>query len=103
MSGNMPFKLGENLVLCQRCGFKRYASQVTKNWTGLIVCKPEVKQGCFEHRHPQDFIRGAKEDISPEVTNPRGTDQYATWTPIATTVGVQETTIPGNTSGQFGI
>lgn len=75
-----PFKLGDWLVVCDRCKFKRYASQVTKTWDGLIVCKPEVKPGCFEHRHPQDFVRGVKDDQSVPFTRPRTQEQFVDFT-----------------------
>lgn len=76
----MNFKLGEWLVVCDRCKFKRFASQVTKTWDGLIVCKPSVKQGCFETRHPQDFVRGVKDDTSVEFVRARPTDIFASFT-----------------------
>lgn len=70
------FKLGEWLVVCDRCGFKRMASQVVETWDGLLVCRPEIKQGCFETRHPLDFQRAVKDDPSVPFSNPRSTDAY---------------------------
>ena len=95
---NMPFRMGQWLLLCDRCKFKRYADQVQKTWDGLIVCKPEVKPGCFEPRHPQDFVRAKEDDSNVPFARPRPTDQFVSVDTIATTVGVQETTIP---SGNF--
>lgn len=76
----LPLKLGDWLVICDRCHFKRYASQVTKTWDGLIVCKPSVKQGCFEHRHPQDFVRASRDDSSVEFVRTRPTDLFVDFT-----------------------
>lgn len=53
---------GEWNVICDRCGFKRKSSQVVKTWDNFIVCSPIIKSGCFETRHPQDFVRAVKDD-----------------------------------------
>ena len=71
------FKHGEWLVTCDRCGWKRFASQVTETWDGLIVCKPSIKNGCFETRHPQDFIKQIKDDSSVPFIRSRPADVYA--------------------------
>ena len=71
------FKHGEWLVTCDRCGWKRFASQVTETWDGLIVCKPSIKNGCFETRHPQDFIKQIKDDSSVPFVRSRPADVYA--------------------------
>lgn len=75
------FKLGEWLVVCDRCGWKRFASQVTETWDGLIVCSPSVKEGCFETRHPQDFIKQIKDDSSVPFIRSRPTDVYVSGGP----------------------
>lgn len=51
-------------VLCDRTGFKVHASETRKEWNGLRVWN-EV----YETRHPQDLIRGRKDDQS--VPDPR--------------------------------
>jgi hypothetical protein len=58
-------KPGDWLYVCQRCGFTRYASQTRMEWTGLRVCSE-----CWEPRHPQDFVRGRKDDIAPPFSQP---------------------------------
>ena len=100
---NMPFRLGHWIGLCDRCKFKRYNDQLIETWNGLMVCKPTVKQGCWEPRHPQDLIRAVPEDGALPFTRPRPTDQFTVVDVVASTVGVQDTRIPGNTSGQFGL
>lgn len=52
-------KPGDWLYACQRCGFTKYASEIRKEWTGLRVC-----DRCWDPRHPQDFVRGRKDDIA---------------------------------------
>jgi len=46
-------KLGDWNAQCFRCGAKRKASEMRKQWQGYWVC-PEH----WEARHPQDFVRG---------------------------------------------
>ena len=41
------------LAICDRCGFQYRASELRKEWTGLMVCRED-----FDPRHPQDFVRG---------------------------------------------
>jgi hypothetical protein len=90
----MEFQSGKWLVICDRCGFKRLSDQVTKTWDNLIVCKPAVKEGCFEHRHPQDFVRAVPDDTSVPFTRSQPTDLTTTVNYVAPTVGVQDTRIP---------
>jgi outer membrane lipoprotein SlyB len=52
--------------ICQRCGVERPLNSLRKEWNGLKVC-----DDCFDHRHPQDFVRGvpdqqAVRDPAPE-------------------------------------
>lgn len=63
-------KPGDWLYACQRCGFTKYASEIRKEWTGLRVCRT-----CWEPRHPQDFVRGVKDDIAPPFAN-RPSDHF---------------------------
>lgn len=83
----------ERNAICDRCGFKFKHFELKKEWTGLMVCKP-----CWEPRNEQDFLRVTNPEKAPEWTRPRPTDVESGPTYIATTVGVQETTIP---SGHF--
>lgn len=58
------YKPGEHLFVCDQCGFVFHSNQKRKMWNGLVV-----DPGCFEVRHPQDYVRGKKDDQS--VTDPR--------------------------------
>ncbi len=60
------FKSGDWNAICDVCGFKFKASKLQKRWDGLMVCNQD-----FELRHPQDFIRPIKENISVPWTRPR--------------------------------
>jgi hypothetical protein len=51
------FKKGDFNRICERCGFKMKASETRKEWTGQIVCA----DGCWEARHPQEFVRGRRD------------------------------------------
>lgn len=50
----MSYIRGDFWRICDRCGGKVRQSATAKEWTGLIVCRT----GCYEARHPQDFVRG---------------------------------------------
>jgi hypothetical protein len=55
---------GDWLYQCQRCGFTKYASQIKQGWTGLRVCST-----CWEPRHPQEFVRGVRDDMAVPFAN----------------------------------
>jgi len=44
----MPFKIGDHYVQCDRCGFKRLASDCRMTWDGWFVCSDT----CWEEKHP---------------------------------------------------
>jgi hypothetical protein len=60
---------GDPAAICDRCGFKYRHSQLRLEWTGLMVCSGPDTNGCWEPRHPQDFVRGVKDQQS--FPNPR--------------------------------
>lgn len=60
---------GDWNAVCFRCGAKRKASQLWKQWQGYFVC-PEH----WEPRHPQDFVRSVPDYpgtpwSQPEILN----------------------------------
>lgn len=69
-------KWGTWNVICDRCGVKRKADQVRKEWTGLIVCKDK----CWEARHPQDFVRAVNDDQSVAFVRSEPADQFVSVT-----------------------
>ena len=60
----MKYISGDFYRICDRCGFKFRASQTSRTWDGLFVCRAD-----WETRHPQDFVKGRK-DLQ-NVPNPR--------------------------------
>lgn len=63
---------GQYNFICDQCGFKRKSKDMRRQWDGLQVCK-----NCWEPRHPQDFVKGVKDDPSVPVARP---DQDPTFT-----------------------
>jgi len=59
-------KIGDHNAWCMRCGFKYKASELSKEWTGLLVCST-----CLDLRHPQDLLRGVRETPPPKDQSPR--------------------------------
>jgi hypothetical protein len=53
-------------MICDRCGGAYRKSGMAEEWTGLWVCT----SGCFETRHPQDFVTGVDDDVSVPVARP---------------------------------
>jgi hypothetical protein len=53
------FAEGDWNVACFRCGRKRKASTMRKQWQGYYVC-PEHR----EPRHPQDFVKAKAESTT---------------------------------------
>lgn len=66
----MAFSSGSHNAICDRCGFKYKSHQLVKEWTGLRVCRGGGTNDCWEPRHPQDFVRGRKDQQAPPWTRP---------------------------------
>lgn len=84
MSYTPTWKKGDWQAVCDVCGRKFKASQLKKTWDNLYVCKDD-----WEPRHPLDFFRGRKEDMSVPWTRSEGAD----------TAGVD---VEGNSTGFIG-
>jgi hypothetical protein len=63
------WRTGDWNAICDVCGQKFKASQLTKRWDGLMVCHDD-----WEMRHQQDLIRPVKERNSVPWTRPRPND-----------------------------
>ena len=46
-------------AICDVCGRKFKSNQLSQRWDGMMVCRQDK-----ESRHPMDFFKGAKEDLS---------------------------------------
>ena len=67
---------GSANYICDRCGFKYKMNQVRKEWTGLMVCHGPETNGCWEVRHPQDFVRGVVDEQSVKNPRPEADDTF---------------------------
>lgn len=56
----MTFRRGDWNAICDRCGFEYRASELRRDWRGLMLCKED-----FEPRHPQELIRARPADRHP--------------------------------------
>lgn len=65
-------KLGDWNAVCYECGFKIKSGMMVRHWKGYYVC-----EGCFETRHPQDFVRGVPDSQTPPWTQPEPEDVFA--------------------------
>lgn len=72
MAIRTTYRPGDFLRDCDRCGETVYASETRKQWDGLIVCSI----GCFEERHPQDFVRGRRDRQNVPDPRPPGVDRF---------------------------
>ena len=71
MSTKNYFESGTWNIICDSCGKKIKAKHARHRWDGFIVC-----DGCFEFRHPQDFIRAKPERNKIPFSRPRPPDIY---------------------------
>ena len=93
----MGYRPGDFYRICERTGFKVYASQTRKEWTGRIVRKES-----FEQRHPQDFVRGVKDrqivtDPRPEPTVDNFIGPLTTTLTVAAPAGALNLTVDDTT------
>lgn len=97
MSYTPGYKPGDWKANCDVCGFTFKASELKDRWDGLKVCDKD-----WEQRHPMDFIKGPEGEKPLPWTRPEPTDRFTTVDYVATTVGVQDITIPtGNNHGDL--
>jgi hypothetical protein len=73
MANSTGWKPGRWKVVCDRCGFRFHSDALKEEWTGLMVCS-----GCWETRHPQDFIKVPLERITPPWTRVEVGDTFVT-------------------------
>lgn len=71
MADSTGWKPGRWKAVCDRCGFRFHSDALKEEWTGLMVCS-----GCWETRHPQDFIKVPLERITPPWTRVEAGDVF---------------------------
>jgi hypothetical protein len=59
---------------CDVCDIKRKAHQLIERWDGLMVCKPSLKKGCWEPRHPLEYVQPPRTELGLPWTRPEATD-----------------------------
>lgn len=57
--------------ICQRCGFEYPLHKLRREWTGLLVCKED-----YDVRHPQDYVRGVRDEQAVRNPSPDPTPVY---------------------------
>jgi hypothetical protein len=70
------YEHGQWLAVCDRCGFEYKARQLSREWTGLRVCRGPDTNDCYETRHLQDSVRGRKDQQAPPWTRPKPADVF---------------------------
>ena len=65
------FLLGAWNCFCQRCNKKVKNSEITREWTGLLVCR-----ACFTQRQSQDFVTGVPDQMAPPWAAPESPDVF---------------------------
>lgn len=78
---NEGYVAGDFWRICDRCGFKKRASQTFRTWEGLYVCAED-----YETRHPQDFVKGRRDNQN--VPNPRPEPVDTIIGPLMTNISV---------------
>lgn len=86
------YQPGKWKALCDVCGFLFLSDKLKQRWDGAMVCEKD-----YETRQPQDLIKGPRGDKPLPWSRPEPPDQFITVTYVASTVGVQDDTIPSGT------
>lgn len=76
------FTSGDWNAICDVCGFKYKASELTERWDGLKVCSKD-----WETRHPQELIRPIPDQKPLPWTRPESRDitiPFGTFAPPCT-------------------
>ena len=73
----MTYHHGRHKMACERCGAAYLDSQIREEWTGAMVCFGPGTRGCWEPRHPQEFVKAPPEEQTVENVRTRN------WVPIS--------------------
>jgi len=65
------YRRGEYKATCDRCGFRFWASQLRKEWDGVMVCSR-----CWEPRNAQELVRPIKDDSAVPWSRPETPDVF---------------------------
>ena len=70
--GNSYYKPGDWNAICDICGFEYKASELRKQWDGIMACPKD-----WTPRQPQDFVRGVKDDQHVPWTRDEAPDTFS--------------------------
>ena len=70
------YKKGDWLVICDRCGHTKYASECRKTWEGWFVCA----DSCWEPKHPQENVKSRVDMQRVPIARPRSITMQRTTT-----------------------
>lgn len=71
MADDKHYVFGDYYRICERTGFKVRARKTRKEWTNRII-----RDGSWEPRHPQDFVRGVRDDQTVPEPRPRTVNSF---------------------------
>lgn len=85
MSKGWNYKPASWNIICDVCGIKYKASESKFRWDGLITCPK-----CFEHRHPQDYLKARPDKITVPFLRPIATEVFIEACNMATGSGYSD-------------
>lgn len=65
------FEPGQWNAICDRCGRKVKSAELRRTWQGFMVCAKD-----WEPRHPQDFVKGVPDNMTPAWVRPPPIDIF---------------------------
>ena len=65
------YKAGSFNAICSTCGFKFKSTKMKTDYYGNIVCS-----GCYDPRHPQEFVRGTTDEQKTPWVSPEAPDTF---------------------------
>ena len=84
------YKSGSWNFICEVCGQQYKAEQMRKRWDGVITCPKD-----WEPRHPQDFVRGVKDNPSVPLSRPEPPDEFIAFCNLLNRCSVSGVSSPG--------
>jgi len=67
-----PYRAGDCLAICDRCGCRFYLSELSEQYDGLMVCNT----GCFDEQHPQELAPPPRVQQPIMNTRPEPADNF---------------------------
>lgn len=91
MGTELHYKPGSFYRICDRTGFATRSERTAMEWNNLIV-----RDGVFEPRHPQDFVKGVLDNQTVPLARPRQANVFlgALTTTLTANVAAAGTTLP---------